>query len=381
MSQLTEFLRETWMLTAEMAPYLLLGFLIAGLLRVFFTEDWVQRHLGQRGFYQICKSVVIGIPLPLCSCGVIPVAAGIRRSGGQRGAVAAFTASTPQTGVDSIAASVGMLGWAFTGVRLLVAFVNGIVAGLIVEKWGDGKAMEEADSAEEGSCCQGDSEDPAEEEEPSTESCCATAEETGHSCCHDDSATEPDSAHAAGKSFGRKLAEGFEFGLVTLPRDLAGALIVGLLIAGVISSLVPADFFEGFPGGLVGSYVALTVISLPLYVCSTGSIPMAYSFLQAGLSPGAVIIFLIGGPATNTATVSALWKMIGARGTIGYILSIIVTSWVFAFAVDLSGVSFLIRSEVEGHAMGPGLFQQAMGVALIGLLAYAYLWPKVKKRG
>jgi uncharacterized membrane protein YraQ (UPF0718 family) len=363
MSQLTAFLRETWMLTAEMAPYLLLGFLIAGLLRVFFTEAWVQRHLGQRGFYQICKSVVIGIPLPLCSCGVIPVAAGIRRSGGQRGAVAAFTASTPQTGVDSIAASVGMLGWAFTGVRLLVAFVNGIVAGLVVERWGDGKKKDASaeEASEEGSCC-------------------ANAEETGQSCCHDDSATESDSAHDAGKSFGRKLAEGFEFGLVTLPRDLAGALIVGLLIAGVISSLVPADFFEGFPGGLVGSYVALTVISLPLYVCSTGSIPMAYSFLQAGLSPGAVIIFLIGGPATNTATVSALWKMIGARGTIGYILSIIVTSWVFAFIIDLSGVSFLIRSEVEGHAMGPGLFQQAMGVVLVALLAYAYLWPKVKKR-
>lgn len=363
MSQLTAFLRETWMLTAEMAPYLLLGFLIAGLLRVFFTEAWVQRHLGQRGFYQICKSVVIGIPLPLCSCGVIPVAAGIRRSGGQRGAVAAFTASTPQTGVDSIAASVGMLGWAFTGVRLLVAFVNGIVAGLVVERWGDGKASDApAEASGEGG------------------SCCANAEETGHSCCHDDSATDPDSAHAAGKSFGRKLAEGFEFGLITLPRDLAGALIVGLLIAGVISSLVPADFFEDFPGGLVGSYVALTVISLPLYVCSTGSIPMAYSFLQAGLSPGAVIIFLIGGPATNTATVSALWKMIGARGTIGYILSIIVTSWVFAFIVDLSGVSFLIRSEVEAHAMGPGLFQQAMGGILVALLAYAYLWPKVKKR-
>ncbi|MEX0330652.1 MAG: SO_0444 family Cu/Zn efflux transporter [Puniceicoccaceae bacterium] len=376
-SILLNFLQETWWLTAEMAPYLLLGFIIAGLLRVFFNEDWVKRHLGQKGLKQILKSVVIGIPLPLCSCGVIPVAAGIRRQGGQRGAVAAFTASTPQTGVDSIAATVGMLGWVFTFVRVAIAFVNGIVAGLVVEWLDKGqRTKDEGQKTEgEGHCC-------CHEEEEET-SCCGHEEpKEEHSCCsHEaDAITEPASCCDSGEDSSEEKAHisftsGLKFGLVTLPRDLFWALVIGLLIAGAIASLVPADFFSDLPGGRFGLYVAMTLISLPLYVCSTGSIPMAFSFLQAGMSPGAVLIFLIAGPASNTATVTSLIKIIGGKATLGYILSIIVTCWGVAILMDFSGLSILVSEAMHHHETGVNLFQQACGVALLGVLLVA----KVKK--
>ena len=388
-SLILNFLKETWYLTAEMAPYLLLGFIIAGLLRVFFNEDWVKRHLGQRGFKQIFKAVIIGIPLPLCTCGVIPVAAGIRRQGGQRGAVAAFTASTPQTGVDSIAATVGMLGWVFTGVRIAIAFINGIVAGLVVE-WLDGKAVgrrskdlghscccSETREEETQACCSHEAEEThtcCGHEAEEAHSCCSH-EEKEHSCCHE-SEEEHSCCHGEEQASGPRpttydLRSGLKFGLVTLPRDLFWALVVGLLIAGAIASLVPADFFANMPGGRFGLYLAMTLISLPLYVCSTGSIPMAFSFLQAGMSPGAVLIFLIAGPASNTATVTALLKIIGGKATLGYILSIIATCWVVAIAMDFTGLSFLVSEAVHHHETGVNLFQQACAVALMGVLVTA----------
>jgi uncharacterized membrane protein YraQ (UPF0718 family) len=161
---------------------------------------------------------------------------------------------------------------------------------------------------------------------------------------------------------------------MTLPRDLFGALVVGLLIAGAVAALVPADFFAGLPGGRFSLYVAMTLISLPLYVCSTGSIPMAFSFLQAGMSPGAVLIFLIAGPASNSATVTSLWSIIGGKATIGYILSIIATCWVVAIAMDFTGLSILVTDAVHHHHdMAPSLFQHGAGIVLVGILLFAKL--------
>jgi uncharacterized membrane protein YraQ (UPF0718 family) len=365
-SLMIKFLKETWWLTSEMAPYLILGFVIAGFLRAFFTEEWVRRHLGQKGLYQIFKAVVIGIPLPLCSCGVIRVAASIRRQGGSRGAVAAFTAATPQTGVDAIAATVGMLGWVFAIVRVIIAFINGIVAGLVVEKWGDAKDNQEATTdsccceSKKSSCCESSVEESC-CSEPQTESCCSSSGEADNA---------PNRLEA--------LASGLKFGLLTLPRDLFGALVLGLVLAGAISTFIPQDFFTGIPGGQFGVYLGMTLVSLPLYICSTGSIPMAFMFLQSGLSPGAVLIFLIAGPASNTATVTSLWKIIGGRGTIGYILSIIATSWVAAILLDFSGLSLMVSEAIHEHEMGVNLFQQLMAGLLVAILLYSQI-GKIRK--
>jgi uncharacterized membrane protein YraQ (UPF0718 family) len=316
-----------------MAPYLLLGFLIAGVLRAFFNEAWVKQHLGQRGVGQIFKAVVIGIPLPLCSCGVIPVAAAIRAQGGQRGAVAAFTASTPQTGVDSIAATVGMLGWPFAILRVGLAFLNGIIAGLVVERWGDVDVPPMPKV-------------PAGNETPAPAHCC------GH-------APSPAS----------RLLAGMRFGLLTLPKDLFMPLVIGLLLAGVIATVVPEQFFSDLPGGRFALYTAMTLIALPLYICSTGSIPLAFSFLAAGMSPGAVLIFLIAGPASTAATVTSLWKIIGPRGTVGYIASIVITAWLAAIVIDSTGLSLVGDPATHfHHEAGINLFQHAMGGLLILVL-------------
>jgi uncharacterized membrane protein YraQ (UPF0718 family) len=384
---ISAFFIELWSLTVEMAPYLLLGFGVAGLLRALVSEEWVKRHLGKDGFRQIVKAVVIGIPLPLCSCGVIPVAAGIHRQGGRPGAVAAFTAATPQTGVDAIAASVGMLGWPFTIVRLVIAFINGIISGLIVDglagSTSSGKAaLETGQNGPHDSPTKGPATVP---------SCCSSAPthhgQTGADCCGTPPNTAPtesccattSSAAAAGSSNGVDIRSGLKFGLLTLPRDLFPALLMGLVLAAIISSVVPQEFFDAIPGGRFGTYLAMTLVSLPLYVCSTGSIPLAFSFLAAGLSPGAVLLFLIAGPATNTATVTALWSILGGRATIGYIVSIILTAWGAAYALDLSGLSLLVSGQLPHHHDEPGLFRHAMAVLLVGLLVTSRVLPTSKR--
>ncbi|MEX0323609.1 MAG: SO_0444 family Cu/Zn efflux transporter [Puniceicoccaceae bacterium] len=403
-SIMTDFLRETWWLTAEMSPYLLIGFLFAGMLRIFFTEKWVREHLGKKGIRQVIKAVLIGIPLPLCSCGVIPVAAGIRRQGGQKGAVAAFTASTPQTGIDSIAATVGMLGWVFMLARVCIAFVNGIVAGLVVEFLERGKAAEDQVAEKEEGCGCGCSDKlegpaptgplapsgpltpagpignpmsfnaPASDQIGSSISFVDDTEVVPSSCCSEESTKKEASSCCSsdnedkGSELLPRLSSGMRFGLLTLPRDLFWSLVIGLLIAGAIGSLAPEEFFTELPGGRFGLYIAMTLISLPLYVCSTGSIPMAFTFLHAGMSPGAVLIFLIAGPASNSATVTSLIKIIGTRGTIGYIVSIIGTCWLAAIVLDYSGISLLVGEALHHHETSIGWFPQLTGALLIGLL-------------
>lgn len=355
MNWVIPFLIEAAVLTAAMAPYLLLGFLVAGLLRSFVTEQWVRAHLGQRGFVQTIKAVVIGIPLPLCSCGVIPVAAGIRRQGGSAGATASFTAATPQTGVDSIAATIGMLGLPFTIIRVLIAFANGIITGVLVDKFGDAKEKQEP-APGETSCC-------GSAEPKQTESCCSS-ETDSDGCCSGANANET-------PGWMDKIRSGMSFGLITLPRELSMALIVGILLAAVISSTLPASTMESIPGGIFGMYTLVTIISLPLYVCSTGSIPMAFSLLHAGITPGAALLFLIAGPATNTATVTSLWKLIGPRSTLLYIFSILAISWISAALTDFTRLAPAIESAVHHHEMKTSPFQWLSALILLGVLVFA----------
>lgn len=373
---MTEYLWTTWNLAAEMAPYLLLGFVMAGFLRAYFTEAWVQRHMGRRGMRQILKAVLIGIPLPLCSCGVLPVAAGIRAQGAQRGAVAAFAAATPQTGVDSIAATVGMLGAPFAAVRVLVALVNGMIAGFVVERLDRDQPAAVKPEPKPAGCCGAEPDSCCDDKSPPKESSCCGGEKplSPPSCCADGEAT-PCCCGQTNAESRPTLAEGMRFGLLTLPRTLAGALVIGLLLAGLVSTFAPQDFFANLPGGQFGIYLGITLIALPLYVCSTGSIPMAFSFLAAGMTPGAVLIFLIAGPASSMASVTALWKIIGGRATIGYVVSIVVTAWLAAFALDSSGISLLPGAHLHEHLEDTGWFKHLSAIVLFGLLALTKL-PK-----
>ena len=329
-----------WRTLTAMAPYLLLGFLVAGLLSVFISPDTVERHLGGRGsFWQALKAAAFGVPLPLCSCGVIPVAASLRRHGAGRGAATSFLLSTPQTGVDSILVTYRILGPVFTIVRPVAAFLSGLVGGTIVG------SVEPADAVNG---------------KPLTK--CEDA------CCARD---------------GRgKLSRVFHYGFVTLPRDLWRALVVGILIAGVIAAVVPegalGDYLGG-EGGLwsqLGAMLAMMAVGLPIYVCATASVPLAAAFMHMGVSPGAALVFLMTGPATNAATVATVWKTMGRRTAAIYLGTVAVTALASGFVVNRIVDPSDLMGVMAGHDhMARGAFGwwfgAASAVALAGVLVRA----------
>ena len=273
------FVHSFWEVLGQMAPYLLFGYLIAGILSVFVTTDTVKTHLGGSKFGSILKAALFGMPLPLCSCSVIPVTASLHKSGAGRGAVASFLISTPTTGVDSIMAAWALMGPIFAIYRAIMSIILGVVAGVFVNILGDSEVK--AAPASQSSC----------------------------------------SSHSSGceneaKSQDNRLYKALRYAFITLPKDLGKPLIVGILIASFISALIEGNFIDQFLGGGFGTMLIMLVLGVPLYVCATASIPLALGFMALGATPGAAFVFLIAGPATNAATITVLWKMIGKRSTI-----------------------------------------------------------------
>ena len=331
------FAGNTWILIAEMAPYLMFGFLISGLLFWLIQPEVVERLLGKPGPGAVVKACLIGIPMPLCSCSVIPIGASLREGGASRGATAAFISSTPQTGVDSIFATYSLMGGLFTGVRVAVAFVSGIVTGLLVELFcsrPDRKRRVPVVEIKEAGCCKSVSQRPG-------------------------------------------LNQSLHYGFVKLPSELAVALITGLVLAGLITTLLPANLFEGsFSSGLTAFLIA-TLIGLPLYICATASIPMAYALVSAGLSPGAALVFLILGPATNTATVVTIWKIIGHKATGVYLISLLIVSWIAGWIFNASVSPQIISDSMHVHETVPiGPWQHVSGIALLAVLAFSIFMQK-----
>ncbi len=344
----------SWAVLVEMAPYLLLGFAVAGLLSVLISPRWVERHLGDRGLGQVFKASLFGVPLPLCSCGVIPVGASLRRHGAGKGATTAFLLSTPQTGVDSIAVTYALLGPFLAVVRPVAALLTGFVGGGLV--WAFARGDDDKTPTE----------DPA-----------AACEDEGE-CCDVPEIGER-----------RTLVEGLRYGLVTLPRDIGRALVVGILLSGLISALVEPRALEGLLGGGFWPLLAAMAVGVPLYVCATASTPIALSLIHAGLSPGAALVFLITGPATNAATLTTLWRVLGRRAMVIFLATVAAGALATGLVVD-----GLVAAEVVGpaamvpaggvvtghehHGAEGGIgwwFGQSCAVLLILVLANA-LWPR-----
>ena len=332
----------SWQVLTQMAPYLLLGFLICGILAVFISPQWVERHLGGRGWGPIWKSALFGVPLPLCSCGVIPVAASMRRHGASRGATAAFLLSTPQTGVDSILATYALLGPVFAVFRPLAALLSGLVGGGLV------------------AACREDAADDA------------VALPTGSDgpTCGDDGCLAAPAGHG-------RLRHALVYGFVTLPRDLARPLLVGLLLAGVVTAVAEEGFLAAYLGGGIVAMLAMMVVGIPLYVCATASIPVAVSFIHLGASPGAALVFLIAGPATNTATISVIWNLLGRRTALLYLGTVAAGALASGFALDMLYEHFAFAGPLAGthsHAGGGGdWFGTISAVALLAVLAVSLL--------
>ena len=320
-----------WTVLGQMAPWLLFGFLAAGLLSVLVSPEWVERHLGGRGAWPVAKATLFGIPLPLCSCGVIPVTATLRRHGAGRGASTAFLIATPQTGVDSILVTGSLMGWAFAGFRVVAALVSGLIGGAAVEATGDRPAG--GDNGV-GAC---------------EEACCS------------------------GEARGGPIRRVMHYGFVTLPRDLAKSLLVGLLIAAAITALLPPNVIpEQLTRGPAAMLVMLA-LGVPIYVCATASVPIAAALLFKGVSPGAALVFLMTGPATNAATIAIVWKLLGRRTAVVYLLVVAATALAAGAACDALLGGTVAGLQEEGHAMAGAWFNHAAAVVLLGVLGWAML--------
>ena len=327
-----------WMVTAEMAPYLLFGFLVAGILSVLVSPEWVERHLGGSGFVPVLKSVLLGVPLPLCSCGVIAVSASMRNHGASRGATTGFLLATPQTGVDSILATWGMMGPVFGIFRPLVALLTGLIGGLLVNVF-----------------------DPDDKNRAQP------------------AATAPKAFDDATKATRMtQLGRALTYGFVTLPRDIARPLLLGIGIAALITTIIPQDFLGRYVGSGFPAMIAMIAVGIPIYVCSTASIPLALGFIHLGVSPGAALAFLISGPATNAATFFTVWRVLGRLTGVIYVATVAVGSLLAGLALDavyaVSGAQ-VPHAGLHDHEMGIGLGSHLWGIMLL-LVLINCLWPR-----
>ncbi len=330
---------DSWAVFCRMAPYLLFGFAMAGVLAVVFSRESVERHLGSRGFWSIFKASLLGVPIPLCSCSVIPVATSLRKSGASKGAVTSFFLSAPQTGVDSIFATWSLLGTAFAVMRPLVAFVSGILGGLAVDLTSRGKRKEVQEGEDNRGCC------------------CSC------SC----------SSHSSGQEVRSPLARIIEHGFFEIPSEIGRPLVVGVLISGVITALVPDDFFGRFLHSQLFSMLAMLGLGIPIYVCATASIPLAAAFMAKGLSAGAALVFLMSGPATNAATVTTLWHLLGPKSAICYLMSVAVTALASGYLFDLFFARHPELAEVTLRSGSISAVETVSALILLALLVAAHL--------
>jgi len=339
MEYIEKLLQEIWVLLNEMSPYLLLGFGIAGILHAFVPKRLYKRYLGGNDLKSVVWAAILGVPLPLCSCGVIPTAMGLRKEGASKGATTSFLISTPQTGIDSILATSSLLGVPFAIVRPIVAFLTGIIGGSLVNY--DAKRHPDAEE---------------------------TIEEAETSCSDDCGCT----VEKKNGSFVERSKEALQYGFVEMIEDIGLWLVVGLIIAGLITALVPDDFFARYAGTPILSMMVVLAISIPMYVCATGSIPIAVALMLKGITPGAALVLLMAGPASNMASILVIRKVLGRRTLWLYLASITLGAIGFGLIIDyLLPVEWFTSHLVASHACcgeSPSLISLICTIVLIILL-------------
>lgn len=299
------FLHNFLDLLLESGVYMLLGLLVSGLLRVFLSPGSVARHLGQGRFYSVFKAALLGVPIPLCSCGVLPAGAGLKKQGANNGAVSAFLISTPESGVDSISITYALLDPLMTLIRPVVAFVTAMAAGITENLFGYSKNREEI--VPDLSC--------------PVDGCC-----DGRQC--------PPEEHKRHHSFFEKVKAGLNFAMTDVWGDLAALFFLGLILAGLITAFIPDDVIANLLGGGLSSMLIMLVIGIPLYICATASTPIAAALILKGVSPGAALVFLIAGPATNLTSLTVLLGILGRRATAIYLTAIVLAAILFGLFTD-----------------------------------------------
>ncbi len=318
---ISEFLIQVWKVLLELSPPLLLGTLIAGILHVILPPGLIARHLSLKNTRSVLRAVLVGIPMPLCSCGVVPTAIGLKNEGASRGAATGFLISTPQTGVDSILVSATFLGWPFALFKVLAAFVTGMIGGILVNLT-EPKAPENPTAA---------------------------------------------ASTASGERVPKTAAEVIRYGVFELLGSIDIWIVLGVAVSALITVTIPARYLSGssWTGGIGGMLIVLA-IAIPLYVCTTGSVPIAASLIAAGMPTGAALVFLMAGPATNIATLGAVYRTLGGRVLAIYLGTVAVLSLLFG-----SVFNWVIGSgggAAYHHAAGGSLLQTVCAVIVTALL-------------
>lgn len=322
---------DIWGLLTEMAPYLLLGFFLAGLMHEFIPRQVYANYLSKPNFRSVFLAALFGVPLPLCSCGVLPTAMGLRREGGSRGATISFLIATPQTGVDSIIATYSLMGLPFAIIRPIVALITAVFGGSLINVFeSDDEIIVVRKAAEK----------------------------------------------APEKSFVQKLKGSLYYGFVEMMGDIGKWLVIGLIVAGMITTLVPDEWFAIFKDNSLLSILLVLAISVPMYICATGSIPIAVALMMKGLTPGAALVLLMAGPACNVASLLVINKVLGRRTLLLYLTAIVGGAVAFGLGIDylLPREWFTSGLVMQGSCCaeeGFSLFNTICAVALILMLIYA----------
>lgn len=338
MELLNEIAEAIWQMFLEMSPYLLLGFVFAGILHVLIPKSVVTKQIGKQNIWSTIKATLLGVPLPLCSCGVIPTGVSFYKNGASKGATNAFLISTPQTGVDSIMITSSLMNWPWAIARPIIALITGIFGGILTDKI-DKDSDEEIVEKENTSC---------------------VIEKKKH-----------------------WLIAIFSYAFLEFLPDISRQLVVGILIAVAITVFIPPTVFSNYLTNPILNMLLLLLASIPLYVCATGSVPIATSLLVLGVSPGAVLVFLMAGPATNAATISVLWKALGKKSTQAYLISIIGGALFFGLLIDyaLPAEWFVLSSSLATHVHGEqtswiAIISAIILIVLIGVVEIKKLIPE-----
>ena len=318
----------------SMSPYLLLGFLIAGLLHAFVPSAIYSRYLSGTGLRPVVTAALFGVPLPLCSCGVLPTAVALRRSGASRAASTSFLIATPQTGVDSIAATFSMMGLPFAILRPVAALVTALFGGLAVGHWERKGELDDVD------------------------------EEANYAF------------NEVPRGWWNKLVETLRYGFFDMMQSIGRWLLVGLVVATLITVLLPDDFFSTYARWPLLNMFIIVAVAVPMYVCATGSIPIAAALMLKGMSPGCALVLLMAGPAANLASMFVVNKAFGRKATVVYLLSIIGGAMGFGVLVDYwPGLREVFSTAMPTHVMNHGMhvswLNTVCSVLLLAMIAVA----------
>ncbi len=333
------FLTDFMKILGEMSPYLLLGFFFAGLLYAFIPQKKIERYFNGKPLRSSVLASIFGIPLPLCSCGVIPTGTAFYKNGASKGGTVSFLISTPQTGVDSILATFSLMGLPFAIIRPIAALVTGITGGLItsVVTKNESKSKNIQEQTDEN------------------------------------------------KTFSKRIVDVFRYGFVEFIQDISKWLVIGLVLAAIISALIPNEFFELIGLSPILQMLLILVVSIPLYICATGSIPLAAVLILKGISPGAAFVLLMAGPATNAATITMIGKVLGRKSLFTYLATIITGALGFGLIIDyvlpISWFSEIAHQHLShNHMESLSWWQITSGIVLIILIINGYIQRILKSK-